>query len=101
MLIKFWNITYSHLGTQSLSSQFTAIYIYIYIHTHTHTHTIHRPIHRPHLTACGISVPGPGTESVPLVVKAWSSNQWTAREFSIAVDICKTESTIFIVFNIK
>ena len=39
MLIKFWNITYSHLGIQSLPSQFTAIYIYIYIFTYTHTHT--------------------------------------------------------------
>ena len=43
MLMKFWNITYSHLGIQSLPSQFTAIYIYIYIYMyiyiHTHTHT--------------------------------------------------------------
>ena len=30
---------------------------------------------------CRILVPQPRTELVPLAVKAWSSNHWTAREF--------------------
>ena len=36
---------------------------------------------RLHHVACGILVPQPGIEPVPLAMKAWSSNHWTAREF--------------------
>ena len=32
--------------------------------------------------ACGISVPSPGIDLVPSVVKACSPNHWTTREFS-------------------
>ena len=35
----------------------------------------------PHCTACGILVPWPGIEFRPSVVKAWSPNPWTTREF--------------------
>ena len=37
----------------------------------------------PHHTACGILVPRPGIEPVPLAVEAQSPNHWTAREFPI------------------
>ena len=35
----------------------------------------------PHQMACGILVPQPGIEPVPLAVKARSPNHWTTREF--------------------
>ena len=31
--------------------------------------------------ACGILVPQPGIESMPLALEAWTLNHWTAREF--------------------
>ena len=34
-----------------------------------------------HFTTCGILVPQPGIEPMPLVVRARSPNHWTAREF--------------------
>ena len=35
----------------------------------------------PHSTACGILVPPPGIEPMPLAMKMWSLNHWTTREF--------------------
>ena len=32
---------------------------------------------------CRILVPSPGTEPVPLAVKAWSPNHWAATEFPV------------------
>ena len=40
---------------------------------------------RPHCRACGISVSQPGTEPLPTVVKVWSPNHWTAREFPLKI----------------
>ena len=37
----------------------------------------------PHCIVCGILVPGPGIEPMPLAVTAWSPNHWTAREFPL------------------
>ena len=47
------------------------IHIYLYIHTHIW----------PQYEACGILIPWPGTEPMPLAVKVWSPNHWTARRF--------------------
>ena len=45
--------------------------------------------------ACGILVPRPGTEPGPSSVKAWSPNQWTAREFPRMVLICSKTSVVW------
>ena len=37
-----------------------------------------------HPAACGILVPQPGTESMPLAFKVWSLHHWTTREIPIS-----------------
>jgi len=55
-----------------------------------------------HHAVCGILVPWPGIEPVPILVKAWSPNHWTARagmtetfDKSINISLCKSWSYIY------
>ena len=54
-----------------------------------------------HHAVCGILLPCPGIEPVPLLVKAWSPNPWTAREvrtetFDTSINIRLSKSWSYI-----
>ena len=92
-----WRSADSHLGvlvTKAVSIHEAAPFGSMSVQVHVVSNTA--------LSGCRILVPCPGIEPVPLLVKAWSPNHWTAREVrtetfdkSINIRPCKSWSYIY------
>ena len=69
--LRFLHIVSCHLQTVRVGCCFGGFLFYF--------------VFRPRHAACGILVPRPETEPVPLAVKVQSPNHWTASEFPVRV----------------